>query len=196
MSAKLVASVVAGVCGTIFLGYCIYFDRKRRSDPLFKQKLRQSKLVLTNAGCQSARGSQWNLKTLNFICVCAFPQKWGEDDVFLLYSGVLHDSHTWSKIQTVVFSVWKSVCMCNYRGGVKKCDFLSRWHNSGSHKQQHTVVWHLHHINMLLDLASIWTWAFTGMKEYYCYYISRCSLLQNDFHQEPYHVSYHDICSL
>ena len=72
MSAKLVVSVVAGVCGTIFLGYCIYFDRKRRSDPLFKQKLRQSKLVLTNAGCQSARGSQWNLKTLNFICVCAF----------------------------------------------------------------------------------------------------------------------------
>ena len=46
MSAKLIASVVAGVCGTIFIGYCVYFDRKRRSDPLFKQKLRQSELNL------------------------------------------------------------------------------------------------------------------------------------------------------
>lgn len=44
MSGKLFASVLAGVCGTIFLGYCIYFDHKRRSDPQFKQKLRESKL--------------------------------------------------------------------------------------------------------------------------------------------------------
>ncbi|GIY48613.1 mitochondrial import receptor subunit TOM20 homolog [Caerostris darwini] len=34
------AVVAAGVCGTLFIGYCIYFDRKRRSDPNFKQKLR------------------------------------------------------------------------------------------------------------------------------------------------------------
>ncbi|GBO32856.1 Mitochondrial import receptor subunit TOM20 [Araneus ventricosus] len=34
------AVVAAGVCGTLFLGYCIYFDRKRRSDPNFKQNLR------------------------------------------------------------------------------------------------------------------------------------------------------------
>ena len=33
---------VAGV-GVCFLGYCIYFDRKRRSDPDFKKKLRASK---------------------------------------------------------------------------------------------------------------------------------------------------------
>ncbi|KXJ24774.1 mitochondrial import receptor subunit TOM20 homolog [Exaiptasia diaphana] len=39
MSSKSIAAVVAGVCGTIFLGYCIYFDRKRRSDPLYKQKI-------------------------------------------------------------------------------------------------------------------------------------------------------------
>ncbi|XP_042358211.1 translocase of outer mitochondrial membrane 20 [Plectropomus leopardus] len=34
-------AIVAGVCGAVFIAYCIYFDRKRRSDPLFKQKLRE-----------------------------------------------------------------------------------------------------------------------------------------------------------
>ncbi|XP_057315309.1 mitochondrial import receptor subunit TOM20 homolog [Hydractinia symbiolongicarpus] len=36
-----VATIAAGIAGVTFLGYCIYFDRKRRSDPLFKQKLRE-----------------------------------------------------------------------------------------------------------------------------------------------------------
>ena len=36
-----VAKLAAGVAGISFLGYCIYFDRKRRSDPLFKQKLKE-----------------------------------------------------------------------------------------------------------------------------------------------------------
>ncbi|CAF90064.1 unnamed protein product, partial [Tetraodon nigroviridis] len=29
------------LCGALFVGYCIYFDRKRRSDPNFKNKLRE-----------------------------------------------------------------------------------------------------------------------------------------------------------
>ncbi|XP_073337953.1 translocase of outer mitochondrial membrane 20 [Pagrus major] len=33
--------VIAGVCGALFIAYCIYFDRKRRSDPQFKEKLRE-----------------------------------------------------------------------------------------------------------------------------------------------------------
>ncbi|RWS05435.1 mitochondrial import receptor subunit TOM20-like protein [Dinothrombium tinctorium] len=33
--------IAAGVCGGLFIAYCIYFDRKRRNDPLFKQKLRE-----------------------------------------------------------------------------------------------------------------------------------------------------------
>ena len=37
------ALVIAGICGTAFIGYCIYFDKKRRSDPDFKKKLRESK---------------------------------------------------------------------------------------------------------------------------------------------------------
>uniref|UniRef100_A0A3Q0RDK6 Uncharacterized protein n=1 Tax=Amphilophus citrinellus TaxID=61819 RepID=A0A3Q0RDK6_AMPCI len=35
--------MVAGVCGVFFVAYCIYFDRKRRSDPRFKEKLRERK---------------------------------------------------------------------------------------------------------------------------------------------------------
>ena len=45
MSFRLIAGIVAGICGTFFLGYCVYFDRKRRSDPMFKHKLLESKLL-------------------------------------------------------------------------------------------------------------------------------------------------------
>ncbi|KAK7479452.1 hypothetical protein BaRGS_00029268 [Batillaria attramentaria] len=34
------AAAGAGIC---FIGYCIYFDKKRRSDPNFKQKLREKR---------------------------------------------------------------------------------------------------------------------------------------------------------
>jgi len=40
-----IGKVAAGIAGLSFLGYCVYFDRKRRSDPLFKQKLKESKLL-------------------------------------------------------------------------------------------------------------------------------------------------------
>jgi len=33
-------SVVAGVTGAIILGYCIYFDKKRRSDPEYRNKIK------------------------------------------------------------------------------------------------------------------------------------------------------------
>uniref|UniRef100_A0A8C6VEX2 Translocase of outer mitochondrial membrane 20 n=1 Tax=Naja naja TaxID=35670 RepID=A0A8C6VEX2_NAJNA len=35
------SAIAAGVCGALFIGYCIYFDRKRRSDPNFKNRLRE-----------------------------------------------------------------------------------------------------------------------------------------------------------
>ncbi|KAK4872951.1 hypothetical protein RN001_014980 [Aquatica leii] len=34
-------AIAAGVCGTLFVGYCIYFDHKRHKDPEFKRKLRE-----------------------------------------------------------------------------------------------------------------------------------------------------------
>uniref|UniRef100_H3DGW7 Translocase of outer mitochondrial membrane 20 n=2 Tax=Tetraodon nigroviridis TaxID=99883 RepID=H3DGW7_TETNG len=35
------SAVVAGACGALFIAYCIYFDRKRRRDPQYKEKLRE-----------------------------------------------------------------------------------------------------------------------------------------------------------
>ncbi|XP_056634004.1 mitochondrial import receptor subunit TOM20 homolog [Diorhabda sublineata] len=41
VSPKAVLGICAGVSATLFLGYCIYFDNQRHSDPDFKKKLRQ-----------------------------------------------------------------------------------------------------------------------------------------------------------
>lgn len=48
---------VAGVCGTLFVGYCIYFDHKRRSDPLFKQKLKEKRAKLRQQREQAKKNS-------------------------------------------------------------------------------------------------------------------------------------------
>ncbi|KAG8444509.1 hypothetical protein GDO86_009610 [Hymenochirus boettgeri] len=37
------SALAAGVCGALFIGYCFYFDRKRRSDPNFKNRLREKR---------------------------------------------------------------------------------------------------------------------------------------------------------
>ena len=39
MSAKFVTLCVVGMLGSLFVGYCVYFDRKRRSDPDYKKKV-------------------------------------------------------------------------------------------------------------------------------------------------------------
>lgn len=41
MISKSALGMCAGVAGALFIGYCIYFDQKRRSDPNFKKKLRE-----------------------------------------------------------------------------------------------------------------------------------------------------------
>uniref|UniRef100_A0A2K5MQ07 Mitochondrial import receptor subunit TOM20 homolog n=1 Tax=Cercocebus atys TaxID=9531 RepID=A0A2K5MQ07_CERAT len=43
------SAIAAGVCGALFIGYCIYFGRKRRSDPNFKNRKKQ-KLAKERAG--------------------------------------------------------------------------------------------------------------------------------------------------
>lgn len=37
--------IAAGIAGTLFLSYCIYFDKKRRSDPEYKKKIRESEYI-------------------------------------------------------------------------------------------------------------------------------------------------------
>ncbi|XP_017002187.1 mitochondrial import receptor subunit TOM20 homolog [Drosophila takahashii] len=38
---KTAIGIAAGVAGTLFIGYCIYFDKKRRNDPEYKKKVRE-----------------------------------------------------------------------------------------------------------------------------------------------------------
>ncbi|XP_046751499.1 mitochondrial import receptor subunit TOM20 homolog [Diprion similis] len=40
MISKAAVGIAAGIAGSIFIGYCFYFDQKRRGDPDFKKKLR------------------------------------------------------------------------------------------------------------------------------------------------------------
>uniref|UniRef100_A0A4W2GZ66 Mitochondrial import receptor subunit TOM20 homolog n=1 Tax=Bos indicus x Bos taurus TaxID=30522 RepID=A0A4W2GZ66_BOBOX len=56
------STIAARVCGALFIGYCIYFDRKRRSDLNFKNRLRKR------------RKKQKNHLT-NAIAVCGQPQQ-------------------------------------------------------------------------------------------------------------------------
>ena len=43
MSGKFVTLCVMGLLGSLFVGYCVYYDRKRRSDPDYKKKVVASK---------------------------------------------------------------------------------------------------------------------------------------------------------
>lgn len=57
--------IAAGVCGTLFLGYCYYFDQQRRKDPDFKKKLRESKLL----NLQYIEMKQFSFLFQNGICI-------------------------------------------------------------------------------------------------------------------------------
>ena len=45
MSGKFVTLCAVGLLGSLFIGYCVYFDKKRRSDPDYKKKVVASKFV-------------------------------------------------------------------------------------------------------------------------------------------------------
>lgn len=57
--------IAAGIAGTLFLSYCIYFDKKRRNDPEYKRKVRESK-------CYLRLNATWCMcrKLCNFHFVC------------------------------------------------------------------------------------------------------------------------------
>lgn len=58
MISKTALGVAAGVCGSLFLCYCAYFDHKRRSDPLFKQKLKERRAKARQQQDQARRGTR------------------------------------------------------------------------------------------------------------------------------------------
>ncbi|XP_045457239.1 mitochondrial import receptor subunit TOM20 homolog [Melitaea cinxia] len=45
--------IAVGLAGTLFLGYCVYFDQQRRKDPLFKKKLRERREKAQNNATKS-----------------------------------------------------------------------------------------------------------------------------------------------
>lgn len=44
VSKSFVILCAAGLAGSLFLGYCVYYDKKRRCDPDYKKKVLASKL--------------------------------------------------------------------------------------------------------------------------------------------------------
>ncbi|XP_013399022.1 mitochondrial import receptor subunit TOM20 homolog [Lingula anatina] len=56
MLAKSAVYGLAASAGLAFIGYCIYFDQKRRNDPLFKQKLRERRKKNKEKASKKARG--------------------------------------------------------------------------------------------------------------------------------------------
>merc|ERR1712116_114654 len=65
---KTSLSVLAGVAGTLFISYGVYFDRKRRSDPDFKKKLREKRKGKGDIDSGVAHLS-------NAVAVCGQPQQ-------------------------------------------------------------------------------------------------------------------------
>lgn len=59
--------IAAGIAGTIFLSYCIYFDKKRRSDPEYKKKVRERKYKILLIYCCDNRRSCGHLMLRKFF---------------------------------------------------------------------------------------------------------------------------------
>ena len=55
MMSKAAIGIAAGVAGTIFLGYCIYFDHVRHADPDFKKKLYERRQAKKAAASNAKR---------------------------------------------------------------------------------------------------------------------------------------------
>ncbi|XP_018012939.1 mitochondrial import receptor subunit TOM20 homolog [Hyalella azteca] len=58
MVSKSTIGVCAGVAGALFVGYCIYFDKKRRNDPDFKKRLREKRRK-GRKGASSSANIKW-----------------------------------------------------------------------------------------------------------------------------------------
>ncbi|XP_066591938.1 mitochondrial import receptor subunit TOM20 homolog [Prorops nasuta] len=54
MISKAAVGIAVGIAG-IFVGYCFYFDRKRRSEPDFKKKLRERRRTKKQAQKASSK---------------------------------------------------------------------------------------------------------------------------------------------
>ncbi|XP_031629449.1 mitochondrial import receptor subunit TOM20 homolog [Contarinia nasturtii] len=61
---RVTLGIAAGIAGTIFISYCIYFDKKRRGDPGFKKRLYERRQKAKE--CPTGKsGSRTELPNLN-----------------------------------------------------------------------------------------------------------------------------------
>ncbi|XP_033120459.1 mitochondrial import receptor subunit TOM20 homolog, partial [Anneissia japonica] len=58
MNSKAAVGIIAGIAGSLFLGYCVYFDRKRRSAPDFREKLKEKRAKSKSKPSKNAGPSQ------------------------------------------------------------------------------------------------------------------------------------------
>ncbi|CAL4160478.1 unnamed protein product, partial [Meganyctiphanes norvegica] len=62
MISKSTIGICAGVAGALFIGYCVYFDKKRRNDPSFKRKLREKRRRTQKSSSTTEKVDWPNLK--------------------------------------------------------------------------------------------------------------------------------------
>ncbi|BES89295.1 Mitochondrial import receptor subunit tom20 [Nesidiocoris tenuis] len=62
MVSRTALGIAAGIFGTLFVGYCVYFDRQRRSDPNFRKKLREKRKANKLRGSSKEQSNFPNIK--------------------------------------------------------------------------------------------------------------------------------------
>ncbi|XP_044269304.1 mitochondrial import receptor subunit TOM20 homolog [Tribolium madens] len=55
ITSRVALGIAAGICGTLFLGYCVYFDHQRHNDPDFKKKLHERRRAKKMAASSNKR---------------------------------------------------------------------------------------------------------------------------------------------
>ncbi|EDW06253.1 mitochondrial import receptor subunit TOM20 homolog [Drosophila mojavensis] len=65
MSRNSLLALTAGTAGAILLGYCIYYDRKRRSDPNYKRKVHERRQKVNTLPFAYNATHRLNLSELN-----------------------------------------------------------------------------------------------------------------------------------
>lgn len=59
MSGRFITLCALGLLGSLFVGYCIYFDSKRRSDPDYKKKVLARELGIFSYALEPAIYMSW-----------------------------------------------------------------------------------------------------------------------------------------
>ncbi|VDP31565.1 unnamed protein product [Soboliphyme baturini] len=73
---RYVVATLAGIVGVMFAAYCIYFDNKRRSDPDFKRKLRESTTLLLESNSKTTAEDEEKSRCCKAFGALMFLTRW------------------------------------------------------------------------------------------------------------------------